>query len=61
MMDIEEEKYKKEYQDRIPEWCYYQTVEQHMECLMLCWRLAKGPMTEEDCKSCDNYTPRKGE
>ena len=48
------------YQDSIPKWCYYQTVEQHKECLMLCWGLVAHieegkTITRDYCSSCEFY------
>jgi len=48
---------EEEYQKRIPPWCYYQTIQQHMDNLMLCWSLAKKPMIEKECRGCDMYEP----
>ena len=49
---------EEEYQEKIPSWCHYQTVEQHVECLMLCWGITGGFVSLKDsgyCESCDLY------
>lgn len=47
-----------EYQAAIPACCEYQTLQEHMDSLMLCWGLAAAiragrPM---DCSGCDLAT-----
>jgi len=46
---------EQEYQSSIPKHCFYQTVQEHMDCLMLCWGLAasiKGRY-EMKCGNCE--------
>jgi hypothetical protein len=44
-----------QYQAAIPKHCFYQTVEEHQDCLMLCWGLVASIKEgyEMNCGSCD--------
>ena len=51
---------EEEYNKAIPPWCYYQTVEQNKEQLMLCWGLVahikdKEEIPRDYCKLCEFY------
>ena len=68
-MKIETEE---DYQKAIPPWCYYQTVEEHKEHLLLCWGLLAGLKWkrrmgnklievegEDCCRGCEFYRPQR--
>jgi hypothetical protein len=49
-----------QYEAAIPRWCTYQTVQEHIEKLMLCWALVRyaergEAKPERTCISCDLY------
>lgn len=52
-----------DYQAAIPAGCYYQTVDEHVECLMLCWGLmaALKEGRKMNCGSCEMNVRGKGE
>lgn len=51
-----------EYAAAIPKWCTYQTLEEHMNYLLLCWSLVHivkdgKSCPRENCINCDLYKP----
>ncbi len=54
---------EKDYQKLIPPWCFYDTVEQHKNHLMLCWGITSGRVKPDDdshCKGCEFYKRQYG-
>ncbi len=44
---------EQEYQVAIPKHCFYQTVQEHIDCLMLCWGLAASIKGKYEMKCCN--------
>lgn len=50
-----------DYLAAIPKHCFYQTVEEHVECLMLCWGLLASVKSgyAMNCGDCEINTSEK--